>query len=355
MQNTLLIIANELQFNQPYFEYIKRSYKQKVMKIDKIIFIKNSSKELFLIIQECVLKSQNLLIATNQISYKIVSKIISTVTESNLIYENQTLMPSNTIFYSHNSYLIEYQNCKINILKSETLEKLPAILLEDKRIKSFYIFDDDLESVRNFLKPIAKSFDTEFLVTKIVKKLLLIKVCAKNQINLNEFIKSSKRLYQNSLFEENLVSFVVQKLKEKNLKITTAESCTGGLISANITQVSGASEIFDGGFVTYSNEMKTQILGVDEEILKTYGAVSYEVVQLMAKGALKITNSDFAIAVSGVAGPNGGTKEKPVGTIFIAVGDKKVVAVKKLELSGDREYIQTQTAIHCFAFLAEFL
>ncbi len=120
-------------------------------------------------------------------------------------------------------------------------------------------------------------------------------------------------------------------LKNKKLSIVTAESCTGGGVAAAITSIPGSSMYFKGGIVAYSNEIKTKILQVRCETLEKYGAVSRETVLEMATGVMKAMNADCAIATSGIAGPDGGTAEKPVGTIWIAVAHKKEFAFIKLE------------------------
>ncbi|MBR0350055.1 MAG: competence/damage-inducible protein A [Clostridia bacterium] len=132
---------------------------------------------------------------------------------------------------------------------------------------------------------------------------------------------------------------VVPMLIEKNLKLATAESCTGGLIGKRITNVSGASKIFDCGIISYSNEIKHRILGVSEEALKEYGAVSAEVAKQMAKGALAVSGADIAVSVTGIAGPNSDGTSKPVGLSYIALADKDNVWVKELNTSRkDRDY-----------------
>lgn len=115
---------------------------------------------------------------------------------------------------------------------------------------------------------------------------------------------------------------VVKLLKEKSLKLSTAESCTGGLISAAITSVSGSSEVFDLGICTYANSAKTAFLGVPDEILREYGAVSEQTALIMAQGIRKAAQSDIGISVTGIAGPTGDEGGKPVGTVFIGVCTK---------------------------------
>lgn len=132
---------------------------------------------------------------------------------------------------------------------------------------------------------------------------------------------------------------VVPMLIEKNLKLATAESCTGGLIGKRITNVSGASKVFDCGIISYSNEIKHRVLGVSKETLKKYGAVSEEVAKQMAIGALRISDADIAVSVTGIAGPTSDGTSKPVGLSYIALADKDNVWVKELNTSRkDRDY-----------------
>ena len=119
---------------------------------------------------------------------------------------------------------------------------------------------------------------------------------------------------------KSLAEHLLNQLQQHNLQVTTAESCTGGLIASKLTEISGSSMNFEAGFVTYSNKMKTAMLDVPTDLFEQYGAVSEQVVVAMAKGSLVKSNADLTIAVSGIAGPNGGTKEKPVGTVWFAWG-----------------------------------
>lgn len=124
---------------------------------------------------------------------------------------------------------------------------------------------------------------------------------------------------------------VGELLKSRHLSLSTAESCTGGGVAARITSVPGSSEYFKGGIVAYSNEVKTSLLQVSAQTLEQCGAVSRETVIEMAKGAMKTLKTDCAIATSGIAGPGGGTAEKPVGTVWIAVAYKKEIVTHKQE------------------------
>jgi PncC family amidohydrolase len=138
---------------------------------------------------------------------------------------------------------------------------------------------------------------------------------------------------------------LIELLKTKKLTISTAESCTGGLISRLITDVPGSSEVFIGGVVSYSNEMKMKWLGVKSETLIRYGTVSEQTVMEMLKGIIRETGSDLAVAVSGIAGPTGGTPDKPVGTVFIGAAFHKQKVVKKFLFKGNREEVRKQSAM----------
>jgi len=123
---------------------------------------------------------------------------------------------------------------------------------------------------------------------------------------------------------------------ERSVTVATAESCTGGLIAKSITDVAGSSAYFRGGVVAYSNEVKVRLLGVPEEQLAAYGAVSAQVARSMAVGALACTGADFAVAVTGVSGPGGGSPAKPVGMTYVAVADARGVYIRRFQWSGDR-------------------
>jgi nicotinamide-nucleotide amidase len=159
-----------------------------------------------------------------------------------------------------------------------------------------------------------------------------------------------------------LEAAVGQLLKERGLKVTTAESCTGGLIAKRITDVAGSSAYFDFGFVTYSNAAKMKLIAVPAETLAATGAVSERVVAAMAQGALAAAGADVAVAVSGIAGPDGGTAEKPVGTVCFGLAAKGNGGVlpggvwtKTLHLWGNRTDVRDRTATHALAMIRRYL
>jgi PncC family amidohydrolase len=144
-------------------------------------------------------------------------------------------------------------------------------------------------------------------------------------------------------------------LRERRMKIAVAESCTGGLIANRITNIQGASDYFDMGFVTYSNDSKELYLFVPEEVIEEKGAVSSEVAKEMAEGVKETTEADVALSVTGVAGPGGGTPEKPIGTVYVGLASKDGTFVRKFLFSGDRLSIKEQTSEEALKMVLDYL
>ena len=160
-----------------------------------------------------------------------------------------------------------------------------------------------------------------------------------------------------SLFNDEiraLAKRVVEENKAAGRKIGLAESCTGGLVAAAITEIPGSSAVFDRGFVTYSNNAKQELLGVSEDIIEAFGAVSIACVYAMAQGALERSDADVTIAISGIAGPEGGTEQKPVGTVIFAKavrGKDEPEAESRLFEGGDRTEIRRQATLWALELL----
>ena len=152
------------------------------------------------------------------------------------------------------------------------------------------------------------------------------------------------------MFQQQLQN-LASNLATQNLKVTCAESCTGGLLAANLTRLPGSSAWFDMGFVTYSNEAKQQMLNVNPSTLAHYGAVSEEVVREMALGALISSKADYALSISGIAGPAGGSEEKPVGLVWFGLASKKRIWAESKIFNGDRDQIRAQAVQHAVQLL----
>jgi len=148
---------------------------------------------------------------------------------------------------------------------------------------------------------------------------------------------------------------IIEKLTSQNQTLSFAESCTGGRIAAAFTSISGASSVLDGSVVTYSNAIKRTWLGVDNEVLETFGAVSSQCVSQMLEGIRNLSGADYALAVSGIAGPTGGTEEKPVGTVYIGLQTPFSQEVFQCFFHGEREHVQEQSTAFAIEKLTEVL
>ena len=248
---------------------------------------------------------------------------------------------------------------------SLTLSKNTLIVCDEeefgriKKIFNYKVFDKDSLLVEDvniikvkekipkifFKKPIKKYiFSTK---KEILDKLSEYFINEAGIVETFEDIEVNAPLVVGDLFEH-----IVKNLPPK--KITFAESCTGGLLASNLTKIPGSSKCFDGSVVSYANEIKENWLGVKKETLIKYGAVSKECVSEMVDGALKLSRADFAIAISGIAGPTGATPTKPIGTVYIGVGDKDKKVIKHFLFKGDRNYIQYQAMLNGIVMFIRF-
>lgn len=148
---------------------------------------------------------------------------------------------------------------------------------------------------------------------------------------------------------------LLELLSKHNLKISTAESCTGGLVAGVLCDISGISAHFEEGYITYSEEAKMKNLGVLPETLEHYGVVSFEVAEEMAMGAAERANADCAIATTGVAGPTGGTEENPVGTVCFACVVRNQVLTERMIFEGNRMEIRMQAAVYAIEMLCDYI
>ncbi len=199
------------------------------------------------------------------------------------------------------------------------------------------------------IAPYAKNGEVHFRITAAADS----EVEAKLQIKplVDELYKRFGNNIYTTNESETLEEVIVSLLKEKHLTLATAESCTGGLLTGRLVNVSGVSEVLKEGFITYSNEAKMKYLAVKEETLAMYGAVSEQTAREMVLGAAKASGANAAIAVTGIAGPEGGTEEKPVGLVYIACLVNNQIEVKELRLKGNREKVRDLSVIYALDLL----
>ena len=221
-------------------------------------------------------------------------------------------------------------------------------------VEKLHIFGMQIEDVESFLYGLSKDLNIIMKAKEHIGGWGVLKIKADSQKELEEFIKNAYIFIPALVIRaNNIIEYVVKSLIDENKTITFAESCTGGLLASKFTQVAGVSLAFNGSFVTYSNELKSKLLGIDYDIITNYGAVSGIVVKEMSKGAILKTNADFSLSISGIAGPNGGSIEKPVGTVFIATASKYGVKSERHLFSGDRKKIQKASVYNAIRLLIE--
>ena len=148
---------------------------------------------------------------------------------------------------------------------------------------------------------------------------------------------------------------IAERLIATGKSVSCAESCTGGLLAAEFTRLPGSSAWFHMSWVTYSNEAKQRFLGVLSHTLETYGAVSEETVREMAEGALRLANADYALSISGIAGPDGGSAEKPVGTVCFGLATRQTSFARRMHFTGDRNAVRAQAVAFALQWLAQEL
>ena len=148
---------------------------------------------------------------------------------------------------------------------------------------------------------------------------------------------------------------VSNRLRDERLMLVTAESCTGGMVATAITDISGSSGWFERGFVTYSNQAKSEMIGVPADMIEKFGAVSEQVARAMAEGALRNSRAQVSVSITGVAGPAGGSEAKPVGTVCFGWSNRLNTQIETQHFKGDREQVRTQAAAHALRRLLEFM
>jgi len=149
---------------------------------------------------------------------------------------------------------------------------------------------------------------------------------------------------------------IIQKLIKKKIKLSFAESCTGGMLSSSIASVSGSSKVFNFGLVTYSNESKIKVLKVPKKMIRKYGAVSEQICKIMVKNISKISKTNISISVTGIAGPSGGTRKKPIGLVYVGIKKGNIINIKKyLFKNKGRSYIQRAAVNKCLELILSSL
>lgn len=357
MQELILIIGLDIKINRPFFEYILKDYVENFASLADIKFIEKPGAEIFKTLESLSSEYDKITAYASSENFPLIAKIIASLTDDMLEIKDHSLTPTLAIKTSKKSFVINLNKALINLVEANPLHKLPKLLLDssNSNLEKFYIYGFETNSIKETFEELSSKFDMDIAMTKYSNFIVLVTIKERKFGDANSFLQECKTLFKNKLiFDKNLAEFVVKTLKIRGEKVSFAESCTAGLIASKIGEISGASDVFDGSVVTYANHIKSSWLGVSDEIFKQNGAVSKECVLEMLNGALKMSGADYALAVSGVAGPNGGSDELPVGTVFIgAMKRDKNVIIRRFLFSGDRNYIRQESVNVAFSLLFE--
>ncbi len=347
MRTDVVYVGTKFLYNEGLSEYGLREIKKEFNTINSITYFKDMENSIFLYLEQLFNEATNIFIFVSKQNFATISKIISTITQDNLELKDDVLIPSKVDIFDKQSYLVEYNDTKANvILLDESLKISNIYIKNENKIGRFQLFEENIDNVKVLFEPLSSTFDVRLEFINIVDGWIEVIVSSKKFGDITNFINSVKKLLpKNVIITDNIVTYIIETLSRKNKTITFAESCTGGLFSYYFTKNNGASKILNGSLVTYSNYLKENWLAVDSDILKNFGAVSLEVVQEMSLGALGVSEADYAISVSGIAGDSGGSELKPVGTVCIGIRSKDKHIEEKFLFKGDRNYVQLQSVL----------
>lgn len=353
MKKQLLFVGDIFKHNTSLQHYVIRRVEDSIGKCTSINYFNESDRSLFLHMDQEFKENSITVIATSANSFTVVGKLLSTITEDNLTLSEDMLIPSRSIQYEKDSYLLTCGGAKVNVIVAMENELLPNILLEySDETQTLHIFEENMDVLQQHLKPLAQTHNIKITFSQIVDGWTEITASNNRFGNMELFFAAVKEQYENSVIASpNIAKYIIERLSAHQKKITFAESCTGGLLSSFFTAQSGASVVFEGSLITYCNTLKANWLAVDEGTLEKFGAVSTEVVDEMSEGALNVSSADYSVSVSGIAGPDGGSDEKPVGTVCISARSKTEVKTELLHFKGDRNYIQQQSLFYAVKML----
>lgn len=353
MRHLLLIIGSQLTLNKNYQQYIVKSYENTFKELKECICFDKSTKELPFFLETWSNEYDFITIFTSNELYGTNAKIVATLSEDSLVLKNDVLVPSKALKWVENSFLVKVNNCKVNVLKTSTSQKLPSLLAEVENNFDFFCLQDiDEESATILLDTIAKSYAIDILSSPLLENLVLIKAVETKFGNLKIFLQAAENLFkQKFIWGKDPLEFIASKLIKRKLKISFAESCTAGLCAAELAKFNGISAIFEGSLISYSNRLKHEWLGISEVILQN--EYSEKCVYFMLKGTFKTSNCDFALAISGVAGDSD-DKGVKAGTVFIGVMYKDGSFLQEsLRFNGDRNFVRHQAVLASFMLMTK--
>jgi len=353
MKLHLIFIGNKFVYNRSLREYVLRKIEEKTDFIDSVTYFKEGDNSMFLSLEEEMNSYDNIIVITTKQNFSTIGKLICTATSDNQILQDGMLLPQKCSIFEERSYLLEYKHSVTNVIQIDEGQEMPTILLQNKTSNAvIHVFEESRETLIAILNPIAQTYDVSIDVVQEIEGWQRINISSNRYGDIANFTNSVKQLLPKQLIAaSNIAEYIIEKLSTAEMKVTFAESCSGGLLSYFFTKNNGASNILNGSLVTYSNELKENWLAVEHNTLEQHGAVSAEVVSAMSDGALDVSGADYAISVSGIAGDGGGTKYKPVGTVYIGVRSKASHVEERIQFHGDRNYVQHQSVLYAVKML----
>ena len=352
MKKRLYLIGNIFRQNHAFRDYVLREIEVNGQ-LSSIEYFDEANRDFYAELSSRVLNREEVYVITNKKSFTLVGKLLCSITDDKLVLKDQILIPSKCEQSTSNSYMLEVKNSSINVLEVQESQELSALLITGKTTKQkLHFFEKQIKEVIELLKPLSKQFDVELSFSQIIEAWIEVEVTCNTYGSIDKFMQIAKQRYPAHIIVTNdLVQHIINATLDAKKKITLAESCTGGLLAYYFTSHAGVSSIFEGSLVTYSNILKENWLAVENSTLVANGAVSEAVVAEMCEGALSIAKADYALAVSGVAGPDGGSEAKPVGTVVIGVKSESYEKVMTYHFNGDRNYVQHQSALSALKML----
>lgn len=347
MKPNLLFVGNQFVLNDPYERYLLRHIKEKFASIGSITYFEASDKKLLIYLEQHLCVPASMVIITTKNTFTLVGKLLSTLTDDNQIMKEGFLTPSRATIIDNGSYCLEHKGSEIHVILAIEGEQLPRIAPQKiDAVGWIHLFDEEFSLALGVLDPLAQSFDVKLDASELVEGWIKIKVTPRKYGNITQFIAMAQTSFPDKIIvTDSIARTILEKLTAHHKHISFAESCSGGLLATYFTTQAGASQAYKGSLITYDNQIKAQWLAVEEESLESYGAVSAEVVDQMSQGAMSVSNADFALAISGVAGPDGGSEFKPVGTVYISARSTTSVHTQRFRFKGDRNYIQEQSLL----------
>ena len=351
MKYSLYLIGEALTDNGPMLRYIERRLAASGVNAERVF--KTARAEIAC--ADMALSGgepQTLLIYCTPEQAALIAREIATLTDDAVAMRRGALLPSRAAVVSADYYRIEAGAAQIHVVTAEAGRELPALRLEPVvSAATTHLFDIDAMLLRTLLRQLAEAYRVKYTLSEPIPGWVQCRMEAERFGDLEGARQQLVSQFPTALATENIAEWLIAALAEAQKTVTFAESCTGGLLSYYLTKESGASGIFEGALVTYSNRLKSAWIAVENSTLEAHGAVSREVVEAMSAGAREVAGADYAVAVSGVAGPTGGTPLKPVGTVHVAVRSRDALQTARLSLQGDRNYIQEQTVLHAVKML----